>query len=44
LTANDAGRFISIAIHHRPLGAVLPFSQEMSNRLDGLIEPGHFTE
>jgi hypothetical protein len=44
LTINDAGRFIGIAIHHRPLGAVLAFSQEMNNRLDGLIEPGHFTE
>lgn len=33
---------VHIAIHHRPLGAVLAFSREMGRRLDGLIEPGHF--
>jgi hypothetical protein len=44
LTADDAGLFNSVAIHHRPLGAVLAFSQEMNKRLNGLIEPGHFAE
>jgi hypothetical protein len=42
LTAGRAGAFTGIAIHHRPLGAVLAFSRELGRRLDGLIEPGHF--
>jgi hypothetical protein len=42
LTAGPAGTFTGIAIHHRPLGAVLAFSREMGRRLDGLIEPGLF--
>jgi hypothetical protein len=44
LTVDDVGLFTSVAIHHRPLGAVLAFSQEMNKRLNGLIEPGHFAE
>ncbi len=42
LTTGPAGAFAGIAIHHRPLGAVLAFSREMGRRLDGRIEPGHF--
>ena len=42
LTVGPAGTFTSIALHHRPLGAVLAFSRELGRRLDGLIEPGHF--
>ena len=42
LTVGPAGTFTGIAIHHRPLGAVLAFSREMGRQLDGLIEPGHF--
>jgi hypothetical protein len=42
LTVGPAGTFTGIAIHHRPLGAVLAFSRAMGRRLDGLIEPGHF--
>ena len=42
LTVGRAGTFTSIALHHRPLGAVLAFSRELGRRLDGLIEPGHF--
>ena len=42
LTAGPAGTFTGIAIHHRPLGAVLAFSREMGRRLDGQLEPGHF--
>jgi hypothetical protein len=42
LTVGPAGTFTSIAIHHRPLGAVLAFSREMGRRLDCRIEPGHF--
>jgi hypothetical protein len=44
LTVDDAGMYTSVAIHYRPLGAVLAFSQEMNKRLDGLIEPGHFAD
>lgn len=42
LTVGPAGAFARIAIHHRPLGAVLACSREMGRRLDGRIEPGHF--
>jgi hypothetical protein len=42
LTVGSAGTFTSIALHDRPLGAVLVFSRELGRRLDGLIEPGHF--
>ena len=42
LAVGPAGTFTSIALHHRPLGAVLAFSRELQSRLDGLIEPGHF--
>ncbi len=41
LTAGPAGAFTGIAIHHRPLGAVLAFSREMERRLDGQIKAGH---
>jgi hypothetical protein len=40
--AYTTGTFTGIALHHRPLGAVLAFSRELGRRLDGLIEPGHF--
>jgi hypothetical protein len=39
---DTGGTFTSIAIHHRPLGAVLAFSREMSRRLGSRIGPGHF--
>lgn len=42
LTTGPDGTFTSIALHHRPLGAVLAFSREMQTRLNGLIDPGHF--
>lgn len=42
LTTGPAGTFTSIALHHRPLAAVLAFSRELGRRLNGLIEPGHF--
>jgi len=42
IATGSAGAFTSIALHHRPLGAVLAFSQEMRRRLDGLIDPSHF--
>jgi hypothetical protein len=42
LTVDDEARFAAVAIHHRPLGAVLAFSREMGRRLAGQIAPGHF--
>ena len=42
LRKNDAGQIEHIAIHHRPLDAVLAFSAEMGRRTERLIEPGHF--
>jgi len=42
IATGQAGAFTSIALHHRPLGAVLAFSKELSRRLDGLIDPSHF--
>jgi pimeloyl-ACP methyl ester carboxylesterase len=42
LTKNDAGQIAHAAIHHRPLGAGLRFSAELSNRLSGAADPGYF--
>lgn len=42
LTVGPAGTFTGIAIYHQPFGAVLAFSHEMEQRLNGQIEPGHF--
>jgi hypothetical protein len=42
LRKNDAGQIEHIAIHHRPLDALLAFSAEMGRRTERLIEPGHF--
>ncbi len=42
LTAGPGGTYTSIALHHRPLTAVLAFSSELERRLSGLIAPGHF--
>ena len=44
LTKNSDGLIVHIAIHHRPLGAVLRFSSEMRDRLKGKIEPDYFYE
>ncbi len=44
LTKNPDGLIVHIAIHHRPLGAVLRFSSEMRERLKGKIEPDYFYE
>lgn len=42
LTLDDGGLVTNVALHHRPLGAVLAFSRELRNRLAGLIDPTHF--
>ncbi|MFL9458861.1 hypothetical protein AB0758_48730 [Tolypothrix bouteillei VB521301_2] len=42
LNKNPDGLIVHIAIHHRPLGAVLRFSSEMGERLKGKIEPDYF--
>lgn len=43
LEHDDAGLITSAAIHHRPLDALLSFSQELGERLKGQVDdPGHF--
>lgn len=42
LRKNGAGQIEHIAIHHRPLDALLAFSAEMGRQTEKLIEPGHF--
>jgi hypothetical protein len=42
LTIDRDGRIVHAAIHHRPLGAALRFSQEMRERTAGVVDPGHF--
>ena len=42
ITRNEAGTVAHLAIHHRPLAAVLRFSAEMSHRLAGAIDRSHF--
>jgi hypothetical protein len=43
ILTRNADRLIGhIAIHHRPLDAVLEFSAEMNRRTQGKIAPGHF--
>ena len=42
LTFDSAGLISNVAIHHRPLGAVLAFSAEMGRRLGNSLGPGVF--
>jgi hypothetical protein len=42
LTLGASGLIDNVAIHHRPLGAVLAFSAEMGRRLGNSIGPGAF--
>jgi hypothetical protein len=42
LTTGKDGRIVHAAIHHRPLGAALRFSQELRERAAGVVGPGHF--
>ena len=42
LMLDDQGQFTKVAIHHRPLAAVLTFSAEMANRLSAGPGADHF--
>jgi hypothetical protein len=42
LTKDEEGRIVHAAIHHRPLGAALRFSQEMHKRAGGVVDADHF--
>ena len=42
LTSDDKGKILRIAIHHRPLSAMLHFSQKLQKALAGKIEPDLF--
>jgi len=42
LERNASGKVAAAAIHHRPLDAVLRFSAEIRDRLDGQITADHF--
>jgi hypothetical protein len=44
LTSDPDGKIVSIAIHHRPLPAMLHFSAMLGRDLAGKIEPGLFYE
>jgi hypothetical protein len=44
LTRNAGGQIEHIAIHHRPLGALLEFNRDMARRTAGLIPPDCFGE
>jgi hypothetical protein len=42
LAFDSSGLIDNVAIHHRPLGAVLAFSAEMGRRLGNSVGPGVF--
>jgi len=42
LTLDGTGLIDNVALHHRPLGAVLAFSAEMGRRLGNSLGPGVF--
>jgi hypothetical protein len=42
LTKDGNGQIARIAIHHRPLGALLRFSAELRERLRGVVDADHF--
>lgn len=42
LTVDSSGLIDNVALHHRPLGAVLAFSAEMGRRLGSSLAPGVF--
>jgi hypothetical protein len=42
LYSDHGGRFGRIALHHRPLGAVVAFSAELARRLAGQVSADHF--
>jgi hypothetical protein len=42
LRLDDSSLVASVAIHHRPLGAVIAFSAELGRRLAGQVDADHF--
>lgn len=42
LLADDEGRTVDVAIHHRPLDGVLAFSAELGRRLEGRVDRDRF--
>jgi hypothetical protein len=42
LYVDQSGRFATIALHHRPLGAAIAFSAELGRRLVGQVSADHF--
>jgi hypothetical protein len=42
LTVDESGLIVNVALHHRPLGAVLAFSAEMGRRLGNSLGPDVF--
>ncbi|MDL2400293.1 alpha/beta fold hydrolase [Rhizobium mayense] len=42
ISRNAAGKIANVAIHHRPLGALLGFSYKLGQHLKGVIDAGHF--
>jgi hypothetical protein len=42
LTKNEEGKIVRVAIHHRPLNAVLKFSAALGQRVRGSIDANHF--
>ena len=42
LTKGPEGKIVHVAIHHRPLAAVLRFSSELGDRLKDELDPAHF--
>jgi hypothetical protein len=42
LTFDESGLIVNVALHHRPLGAVLAYSAEMGRRLGNSVGPDVF--
>ena len=42
LTFDESGLIVNVALHHRPLGAVLAYSAEMGRRLGNSVGPNVF--
>lgn len=42
LTFDESGLIVNVALHHRPLGAVLAYSAEMGRRLGDSVGPDVF--
>lgn len=42
LTLNGEGKISRVAIHHRPLSVMLRFSNELGDRLAGVVDRDHF--